>query len=101
MSYLGAFICGLAFSICMPCILNGAGGAVPQASSGMAVSIATCMQNAGMTVCPYLVTAGGAAFAASGKLSGTQGAMLFSIIILLVLAVAFTVIGFAGNKKTI
>lgn len=98
-SYVGAFICGLAFSICMPCILNGAGGAVSQSSSGMAVSIATCMQNAGMTVCPYIVMAGGAAFTASGTLSGTQGAMLFAIIILLALAVAFTIIAFAGNKK--
>lgn len=98
-SYVGAFICGLAFSICMPCILNGAGGSVSQSSSGMAVSIATCMQNAGMTVCPYIVMAGGAAFTASGTLSGTQGAMLFAIIILLALAVAFTIIAFAGNKK--
>ncbi|BAH05574.1 MFS transporter [Clostridium kluyveri] len=100
MSYIGAFMCGLAFSICMPCILNGAGGAVSQASSGMAVSIATCMQNAGMTICPYLVTAGGAIFTSSRTLTRTQGAMLFSIIILLILAVVFTVIAFTGNKKT-
>jgi MFS family permease len=100
MSYLGAFMCGLAFSICMPCILNGAGGAVSQPSSGMAVSIATCMQNAGMTICPYLVTAGGAIFTSSGSLTETQGVMLFSIIIILILAVVFTVIAFAGNKKT-
>ncbi len=100
MSYLGAFMCGLAFSICMPCILNGAGGAVSQSSSGMAVSIATCMQNAGMTICPYLVTAGGAIFTSSGALTDTQGVMLFSIIIIFLLVVVFTVIAFAGNRKT-
>jgi len=100
LSYMAAFMCGLAFSICMPCILNGAGGAVSQTSAGMAVSIATCMQNAGMTICPYLVTAGGAIFTSSGTLTGTQGAMLFSIIILMVLAVLFTIIAFTGNKKT-
>lgn len=99
LSYLGAFICGLAFSICMPCILNGAGGAVSQASSGMAVSIATCMQNAGMTVCPYIATAGGAAIAASLSVTVNQGAMLFSIIILLALAALFTVISLAGGRK--
>ena len=99
LSYIGAFMCGLAFSISMPCILNGAGGSVSQASSGMAVSIATCMQNAGMTICPYLVTAGGVIFTSSGTLTGTQGAMLFSIIILLILAVVFTAISFTVNKK--
>lgn len=98
LSYVGALICGLAFSICMPCIMNGAGGSVPQSSSGMAVSIATCLQNAGMAVCPYIVTPAGAAMADSMGLTANQCSMLFAVIVVIVLAVVFAIISMRDKK---
>ncbi len=99
-SYVGAFICGLAFSICMPCLFNGAGNSVSLASSGMAVAIATCLQNAGMAICPYIVNpVGKAMHAANTVLSANQWAMIFGVIVVIVLAVVFMIITFAGDKK--
>ncbi|MCU6762066.1 Antiseptic resistance protein [uncultured Roseburia sp.] len=100
LSYVGAFVCGLAFSICMPCILTGAGSSVDQASSEMATSIATCLQNAGMAVCPYIVTPAGAALAVSagGKLIPNQWSMIFAVIVVVILAIVFMIINMRNKK---
>ena len=100
-SYLGAFVCGLAFSICMPCILTGAGNSVEQSSSDMAVSIATCLQNAGMAICPYIVAPVGAALAVStgGGFSENQWAMIFAVIVVVILAIVFGIITAIGGKN--
>lgn len=100
LSYVGAFVCGLAFSICMPCILTGAGSSVDQDSSEMATSIATCLQNAGMAICPYIVTPAGAALAASagGKLISNQWSMIFAVIVVVILAVVFMIINMRNRK---
>lgn len=100
LSYVGAFVCGLAFSICMPCILTGAGSSVDQASSEMATSIATCLQNAGMAICPYIVTPAGVALAAAagGKLIPNQWSMIFAVIIVVILAVVFMIINMRNKK---
>ncbi len=90
-SYIGAFICGLAFSICMPCIINGAAGAVDVESSGMAVSIATCCQNVGMTICPYIVTPLGAMMVSSG-ITAEQGGMVAGVIVIVIMAIIFGII---------
>ncbi|MCI8991596.1 MAG: MFS transporter [Eubacterium sp.] len=100
LSYVGAFVCGLAFSICMPCILTGAGSSVDQASSEMATSIATCLQNAGMAICPYIVTPAGVALAAAagGKLIPNQWSMIFAVIIVVILAVVFMIINLKNKN---
>lgn len=99
-SYLGAFICGLAFSICQPCLLSGSANSVEQSSSDMAVSIASSLQNAGMSICPYIVTPAGAALAAASgsKLIPSQGVLLFACILVIILAVVFSVINTRGKK---
>lgn len=96
LAYLGAFVCGLAFSVCMPCIINGTGNAVDQGSSEMAVSIATGMQNVGMAVSPYIVIPAGK-FLHSSVISGlteNQCAMLSAIVIILILGALFL----GGNR---
>ncbi len=92
-SYVGAFVCGLAFSICMPCIMTGAGNSVAVTSSAMAVSIATCLQNAGMSICPYIVTPIGTALNASNSsFSVNQWGMIAAMVIILVFAVVFAIV---------
>jgi predicted MFS family arabinose efflux permease len=92
-SYAGALVCGLAFSICMPCIMNGSANSVDQSSSGMAVSLATCLQNAGMAVCPYIVTPLGNAMYTSGdNISANQYGMLVGMVIVIALGVLFGII---------
>ncbi len=95
LSYVGAFIFGLCLSVCIPCIMNGAAASVSGESSGMAVSIATCLQNVGMAICPYIVTPLGSAVAKSGNYTVNQGAMLSGMAIMLVVAVVFGVM----NRK--
>ncbi|WP_317855247.1 MFS transporter [Chakrabartyella piscis] len=98
MSYLGAFFCGLSISMCLACIMNGSAGSVPLASSGMAVSIATCLQNVGMALCPYVVNAAGASIAnGTGSFTTNQGALLSGLVILMALAIAFPLL--QGRKK--
>ena len=92
-SYIGAFVCGLAFSICMPCLVNGTANSVDVASSGMAVSIATCLQNAGMAICPYIVTPlGGMIANPAAGFTVNQGGMIVGAIIIAVFAVLFAII---------
>ena len=99
-SYIGAFICGLAFSICMPCIMTGAGNSVAVTSSAMAVSIATCLQNAGMSVCPYIVTPIGTALNVSNpRFTANQWGMIAAMIIVLVFAVVFAFINLKAKDK--
>lgn len=96
MALIGAFICGIAFSICMPCIITGAGNSVDGASSGMAISIATCGQNLGQTLCSYVVPPLGAAWAASGAgLTASQYGMIVGAIIAAVFGIIFIFL----NKK--
>lgn len=106
LSYVGAFIFGLGLSVCIPCILNGSAGSVEPTSAGMAVSIATCLQNVGMAVCPYVVMPIGLMLAGSigggqtfivGSGGVEQGALLFSSIVLIVLAISFALIN--AKKK--
>ena len=100
-SYIGAFITGSCFSILMPCIMNGSANSVSQSSSGMAVSIATCLQNVGMALCPYVVNAGGAMVKANinENLTVNQGALLTGLSILVILAVVFGIIN-SQNKNS-
>ena len=96
LALLGAFLCGIAFSICMPCIITGAGSSVEPASSGMAISIATCGQNLGQTLCSYIIPPLGAAWAASsGGLTGNQYGMIVGAIV----AAAFGIIFIFLNKN--
>ena len=96
LAYIGAFIFGFALSICIPSLINGAAGAVDGASSSMAVSIATCLQNIGMAICPYIVNPIGTGISSASNFTVNQGAMLAGTAIMLVVAVVKAI----GNKKT-
>ncbi len=77
-SYIGAFLCGASFSIIIPSALNGTAGSVDSESSEMAVSIATCAQNIGMAISPYVMTSLGALIVSWG-LSINQATLLFAV----------------------
>lgn len=95
-AFLGAFVCGVAFSICMPCIITGAANSVDVESSGMAVSLATCSQNIGMTLCSFVIPPMGAAWAASGStMTSNQCGVLVGAMII----VAFGIIFLFLNRK--
>ena len=96
MALLGAFVCGVAFSICMPCIITGAANSVDIESSGMAVSLATCSQNIGMTLCSFVIPPIGAAWAtSSGSMTSNQCGVLVGAIVIVVFGVIFLFL----NKK--
>lgn len=99
MQYIGAFICGLAFSICMPLFLTSASNSVDAATSAFAVSLATCFQNAGMALCPYVVNPVSKAMTHEGGLIQDQNALVFGAILIGVFGVAFLIRGIAQNAK--
>ena len=53
--YIGSLVFGLGMSIVMPGIFLSVAGSVDMYSAGMAISVATCVQNFGQFCCPYLV----------------------------------------------
>ena len=86
----GGFVCGVAFSICMPCIIAGSANSVGAESGGMAVSIATSSQNIGMTLCSLVIPPIGAAWAsAGGGLSANQYSVLVGALIVTVFGIVF------------
>ncbi len=91
--YVGAFLCGLAISVCMPCIFNGAAISVDKNSSGMAISIATCMQNVGLAASPYVAFSLGTILIKSGfSFSFNQAALFGAVIIFSALVLLFVFI---------
>ena len=64
--YIGCLILGLGMSVVMPNVFLNVGASVPPASVGMALSIATCIQNFGQFCSPYLVNPISAAVGAEG-----------------------------------
>ncbi|OOB80600.1 MAG: transporter [Epulopiscium sp. Nuni2H_MBin003] len=90
-SYFGAFLCGVSLSICIPGAINGTAASVTPESSGMAVSVATCTQNIGMALCPYIVTPAGAMLVSATNPNYTvnQGALLCATGIVAVVAIMF------------
>lgn len=54
--YAGSVIAGLSVSAAMACIMVEAGNSVPIQLSGLAIALATCFQNIGMFLSPYIVT---------------------------------------------
>ncbi len=95
LSYVGAFLVGFSLSVCMPCLMNGAASSVSRESSGMAVSLATCSQNIGMAIWPYVVSPLGVVVVGGSAFTTNQGAFFVGIIVLVTLAVVF----FALNRK--
>ena len=95
--YIGCLILGLGMSIVMPNVFLNVGASVPPASVGMALSIATCIQNFGQFCSPYIVNPISAAVGAEGMtnvasfyVAATVGA---------VLGVAMLIKGAADSKK--
>lgn len=56
MFYVGCLLYGLGLSVVMPQFFISVGSSVPPAAIGMAMSIATCIQNFGQFCSPYIVS---------------------------------------------
>ena len=98
--YIGSFVTGLGFSICMPSLMNGAANSVNAASAGIAVAVATCLQNVGQTISPYITNPVGLYFAPKLNLSANQGTMVVFGIVLGIIGVILFVSGLVRNAKT-
>ncbi len=89
--YVGSIIAGLSVSAAMACIMVESGNSVPIPLSGMAVALATCFQNIGMFLSPYIITP-------MGKIRGESSSQnyyifLFSAVILVLFSSFFFVWG--------
>jgi len=56
MFYVGCLLYGLGLSVVMPQFFISVGSSVPPAAIGMAMSVATCIQNFGQFCSPYIVS---------------------------------------------
>ena len=99
MLYIGSFVTGLGFSICMPSLMNGAANSVNAASAGVAVAVATCLQNVGQTVSPYITNPVGRYFAPKMGLTPNQGTMVCFGIVLCVVGVILFLSGVVKNAR--
>ncbi len=99
--YVAAFIAGASTSIGFAGIVNGTASSVDQKSSSMAVSIATCLQNVGLALCPYIVNPLGAKISsASNKaFTASQGTFLSAVGILLFLAIVLAYINLQKKQN--
>lgn len=98
MVHLGSFICGLAFSIVMPCvIISGVTSATP-ATAGIAISIIMCSQNFSQFLAPYIVNPIGLAMSADKP---NQAAFIFGAALIIVMGVGALIWGVSKNKKVV
>lgn len=97
--YLGSLICGLAFSIAMPCIIVGTANSVDAASAGMAIAIATGVQNFSMFLCPFVVNPIGLALSQSTGMNKNQMALIFGAVLIGVIGVISLVSVLARSGK--
>lgn len=96
--FIGSILTGISISAAMACIMVEAGNSVPGPLSGKAVAIATCFQNIGMFLSPYIITPAGNLI--SGGTAPNFGAFLMSFIILLIFTVFAAVWGIRQNRRT-
>ncbi len=99
LQYVGAFICGLAFSIAMPLFATGSAAFVNEATASFAIALTTCFQNLGMTVCPYVVDPVSTKMAAGIGLTKDQNALLFGAILIGIFGVIFMIRGLRLNSQ--
>ena len=106
LQYVGAFICGLAFSIAMPLFATGSAAFVndcllytSDATASFAIALTTCFQNLGMTVCPYVVDPVSTKMAAGIGLTKDQNALLFGAILIGIFGVIFMIRGLRLNSQ--
>lgn len=85
--YLGSFICGLAFSIAMPCMFVGTANSVDPVSVGMAIAIATCAQNFSMFLCPFIANPIGQALGAATGMSVHQMTIIFGAVLVALIGI--------------
>lgn len=95
--YIGCLILGLGMSVVMPNVFLNVGASVPPASVGMALSIATCIQNFGQFCSPYLVNPISAAVGAEGMTN--VASFYVAAVVGAVLGVAMLIKGAADSKK--
>lgn len=95
--YIGCLILGLGMSVVMPNVFLNVGASVPPASVGMALSIATCIQNFGQFCSPYLVNPISAAVGAEGMTN--VASFYVAAVVGAVLGVAMLIKGAADSRK--
>ncbi|TEB17887.1 putative niacin/nicotinamide transporter NaiP [Pelotomaculum sp. FP] len=93
--YAGSLVCGLAFSIVMPCIIVGASQSVDAFSAPMAISVVLCSQNLAQFVSPYIATP--IAIAMGGDVN--RSAYIFAAALGLAMGVAAVFWGIAKDRK--
>ena len=100
LQYIGAFVCGLAFSIAMPLFATGSSAFVNEATASFAIALTTCFQNLGMTVCPYVVDPVSTKMTVEGGLTKDQNALLFGAILIGIFGVIFMIRGLRLNNQS-
>jgi MFS family permease len=100
MIYLGSFLCGMAFSIAMPCIIVGAANSVVAHTAGMAVALATCFQNFSMFLNPYIVNPVATSLSQTVGTNLNQMAFLWTSCMIILLGIFSLVQGFLSKRKT-
>jgi predicted MFS family arabinose efflux permease len=97
--YIGSVICGLAFSIALPCLIVGAANSVDARSASMAVSISACSQNFAMFLCPTIVNPVAKAISTGAGANPNQVALIWTSIMIGVLGIGMLIWGIHANKK--
>ncbi len=95
--YIGCLILGLGMSVVMPNVFLEVGNSVPPASVGMALSIATCIQNFGQFCSPYIFNPISAAVGAEGMTN--VAAFYVAACVGALLGIAMLVKGAVEGKK--
>lgn len=95
--FTGSTLAGISVSAAMACIMVEAGNSVPARQAGKAVAIATCFQNVGMFLSPYLMTPAGNAM--NGGKNSNFSIFLISALVVLLFAAGAAVWGIRQNRK--
>lgn len=96
--YSGSMIAGLSVSTVFACIMVESGNSVSRQSSGLAVAVATCFQNIGMFLSPYIVNPAGRSLNLSA--GANFGTFIFCIVIMVLFGICSAVWGIRQNKIT-
>lgn len=99
--YAGSLICGLAFSVVVPCIMTStSSAAVNGASAAFAISMATCGQALGQSISSYITTPLGEAMAQAWGFTTNQMTLTVAIIIVVAFGIIFVPWGIRQNARS-
>ncbi|MGI6492015.1 MAG: hypothetical protein ACOX0T_06340 [Pelotomaculum sp.] len=95
MVYAGSVVCGLAFSIVMPCVIVGTSQSVDAFSAPMAIAAVMCSQNLAQFLSPYVATP--IAVSMGGDVN--QSAFIFAAALAVVMGILAVFWGLGKNKR--